>query len=126
LVSALPQPRTQEEEEDSARAEAPAAPAPEPPADRAPKRRRVAPVLYGLVLALVVVLFAWQLLRAGALAEQVVALEHELAAAEEDIRIHEQRMGVVRSHVDDLSARIGALRTLVTDEVPSRRTPAAD
>ena len=82
--------------------------------------------LYAVVLAVVLGLLGWQALRADALAEEVAVLQGELSVARADIRIHEERMGVVRNHVDDLSARIGALRTLVTGEVSSVRNSIAD
>jgi hypothetical protein len=70
-----------------------------------------------LVVALVLVtgLLGWQLLRADALATQVGVLTENLAVAQAEIRAHEQRMGTVRSHVDDLSARIAALQSLVAE-----------
>jgi hypothetical protein len=73
-------------------------------------------LLLGVLLAVVTGLLVWQSLRADALAGQVGVLRAELAGAREDIRRNELRMGAVRQQVDDLSDRIGALRTLVTDE----------
>jgi len=102
------------------------APAAPPRVEDAPERGGAGRALLVLALVVALALLCWQSLRANGLAEEVTALQQALSVAEEDVRQHEQRIGVVRSHVDDLSARIGALRTLVADEIPSRRKAAAE
>jgi len=83
-------------------------------------------VLVGIALAAALALFAWQARRAGVLAAEVGRLQGQLAASREDLRAYQQRMSVVRGHVDDLSARIGTLRELVSEDLPSRREAEAD
>jgi len=91
----------------------------------APQRGGAGSAILVLALVLALGLLGWQSLRASGLAEEVAALEQELSVAQEDLRQHEQQIGVVRSHVDDLSARIGALHTLLADEIPSQHKAAA-
>ena len=67
-------------------------------------------------LALATLLLAYQYQRASELGAQVEGLRNALETARGEIGIYHERMALVKGHVDDLSARIGALAELVTDD----------
>ena len=66
-------------------------------------------------LGIVMLLFGWQSMRAEGLEGQVDGLTADLAVATEEIRAHEQRLGLVRTHVDDLAGRVATLQDLVAE-----------
>jgi hypothetical protein len=67
-------------------------------------------------LALAILLLVYQYQRASELDAQVDGLRNALEAARGEISIYHERMALVKGHVDDLSARVGALAELVTDD----------
>ena len=54
--------------------------------------------------------------RARQFETRVVALQTELQEARQDLQAHEERMQVVRSHVEDLAGRIGLLQQAIATD----------
>ncbi len=89
----------------------------------APSARRAGeanrrPWILVLLLAAALVLGVGYVLergRANALAGQVSSLESDLQTAQEGLRAANRRMGVVRTHVDDLAVRLGLLQEAVSE-----------
>ena len=69
-------------------------------------------------------LLAVQYQRAAELGDQVGELRGALEVAREQLVVHRERMGLVKSHVDDLSARVGVLAGLVADATAERSEPS--
>ena len=72
-------------------------------------------------LALAGLLLAYEYQRAAELGDRVEALQGALDSARDELGVHRERMALVKSHVDDLSARVGALAGLVADSAPRSR-----
>ena len=90
--------------------------APEPP------RGRSLTLLLACAVAAVSLLLAYQYQRSAQLERRVETLVGELASEREIVQVHRQRMEVVRSHLDDLSARVGALRRLASEDLPGAQS----
>jgi uncharacterized protein HemX len=69
-----------------------------------------------LILALVAAClgYFYEEQRAQEFETRAIALQTELQEARQDLRAHEERMQVVRGHVDDLAGRIGLLQQAIT------------
>ncbi len=68
-----------------------------------------------LILALVAAClgYLYEEQRAREFETRVTALQTELQEARQDLRAHEERMQVVRGHVDDLAGRVGLLQQTI-------------
>jgi len=79
-----------------------------------------------LFLALVAALagYVYEEQRAQALESRIGALQSDLQDARRQLQAHEERMQVVRAHVDDLVGRVSLLQQAVAPE-PGAVTPSA-
>ena len=69
-----------------------------------------------VALAILAAALLYQVERAAVLEHTVGEMQQELVAARRELGASQRRMELVRTHVDDLSARVGALRGLVADD----------
>ena len=80
-------------------------------------------------LALASLLLAYEYQRAAELGDRVETLQGALETARDELGVHRERMALVKTYVDDLSARLGALAGLVADDAaqsPDAGGPGSD
>ena len=70
-------------------------------------------VLLGVALLVACLGYLYQERRASEFETQATGLQTELEEARQDIRAHEERIRVVRGHVDDLAGRLGLLQQVI-------------
>jgi hypothetical protein len=75
-------------------------------------------------LVLATLLLAYQYQRASELGERVEVLSGALETARGELELQRERMALVKGHVDDLAARVGALAELVSGDEPPAPDPA--
>ena len=70
-------------------------------------------VLLGVALLVACLGYVYQQRRASEFETQAMVLQTEVEEARQDIRAHEERIRVVRGHVDDLAGRLGLLQQVI-------------
>jgi len=79
--------------------------------------RRVLPIwLFTVVVVILCLALVWQVRIAGRLESQVVSLENELTEVSVQLDAHRNRLMEIRDGVQDVSARLEGLRTLVESD----------
>lgn len=81
--------------------------------------RRWLSVLLGLALVAACLGYLYQEQRASEFETRATVLQTELEGARQDLRAHEERIWVVRGHVDDLAGRLGLLQQAIAIDAES-------